>query len=89
MNKLMRHCLQDIVLPLIIWVGERWVVQEVIKLVEDEAPVLHGTPEAVSVHHVYLVQGVGHAQEGLQGLHALGTDLGGIVSKAVLGNTVK
>ena len=74
--------------PVIIRVGEGGVVQEVVKLVHDQAPVLHGAPEAVDVHHVHLVQGVGHAQQRLQLSHALRADLRGVVSKAALGNIV-
>ena len=84
MHQFMRHGLQDVVLPVKVRVRNGWVVQKVGELVEDEPPVLHGPAEAVDIDHVHLVQAVGHACQILQGGHALGADLGRVISKTVL-----
>ena len=84
MHQFMRNCLQDVVLPIKVWIRNGRVVQKVGELVEDEPPVLHGAAEAVDIDHVHLIQGVGHVKKRLQGGHTLGANLCRIIRKTIL-----
>ena len=84
MHKFMCYSLQDVILPVEVRVRNGCIIQKIVKLVENQSPILHRTTEAVDIHHVHLVEGVGHTQQRLKCGHTLGADLCWIICISVL-----